>query len=293
MSDAPSMRENISLKQYCTLGIGGPARYFFEIHTIDEMKKAILFCKSNKLDFLTIGKGSNCLFDDRGFDGAVLLNKIDFIKKPSPGKFIVGAGYSFALLGAQTARQGWGGLEFASGIPATVGGAVFMNAGANGKETCETLDEVQFIDADGNEKTITKAEMSFSYRHSSLQDMPGAIVSATFNLIPHEKAREHQIEIVNYRIKTQPYSEKSAGCIFMNPPEASAGALIDKCGLKGTRVGSAEVSHKHANFLINAGGASCQDMLLLMQEVRNAVKASTGKELKSEVRYIPFQRDNP
>ncbi len=282
-------RENIPLKDYCTYGIGGPARFFLEIRTIAEMQAAISFCHTEKIAFMVLGKGSNCLFDDRGFNGAVLLNKIDFLDQTTPGTFHVGAGYSFALLGVQTARQGWGGLEFASGIPASVGGAVYMNAGASGKETCQTLAAVDFVSADGALHTYKRADLNFSYRHSPFQVIQGAIVGATFSLFPHAEARKQQIEIVNQRIKTQPYADKSAGCVFMNPAGDHAGALIDRCGLKGARVGHAEVSGLHANFLINAGEATCQDMLALIAHVNRHVVEMTGKELKSEVRYIPYE----
>lgn len=281
--------ENVPLKNYCTFGIGGPARLFFEIHSIEEMQQALQYCQKHNLHFFPLGKGSNCLFDDRGFNGAVMLNKIDFMQQPSPGTFRVGAGYSFALLGIQTARQGWGGLEFASGIPATVGGAVFMNAGANGKETCETLDSVEFAKPDGSLHIYHRKELSFSYRHSPFQQLKGVIVAATFILSPHQQARKQQIEIVNHRIKTQPYSDKSAGCVFMNPPDDFAGALIDKCGLKGTQIGGAAVSNLHANFLINAGKATCQEMLELMKLVRTRVKEASGKDLRTEVRYVPYE----
>src|ERR1700741_1309646 len=137
-----NLQSNKPLKDVCTLGIGGPARYFIEAHTIEDIQQALQFCKVEGLDFFILGKGSNCLFDDRGFDGLVISNKIDFFANPSPGVFHVGAGYSFSLLGVQTARQHWSGLEFASGIPCTVGGAIFMNAGANGSETCTALSSV-------------------------------------------------------------------------------------------------------------------------------------------------------
>src|SRR5262249_20595825 len=144
--------ENKHLKDYSTLGIGGPARYFVQVRKIEEIQTALKICKENNFRYFILGKGSNCLFDDRGFNGVMILNKIDFFEQPQPGLFHVGAGYSFSLLGVQTARQGWSGLEFASGIPGSVGGAVFMNAGANGMETSECLLSIDYVTMEGELK---------------------------------------------------------------------------------------------------------------------------------------------
>jgi UDP-N-acetylmuramate dehydrogenase len=281
-------REQVDLKQFSTLGIGGPARYFLEIDSISKMQQALYYCSSNQIPYIVLGKGSNCLFDDRGFNGAILLNKIDFFHQKMPGSFYVGAGYSFALLGVQTARQGWSGLEFASGIPASIGGAIWMNAGANGQETCHCLDSVEFVNNCGIQEVYQRQDLLFSYRHSPFQEKLGAIVAATFSLKKDEEARKVQIEIVNRRKKTQPYSAKSAGCIFLNPEGNQAGTLIDQCGLKGTAIGGAEVSSLHANFLINACNASCVEMVDLICLVKQQVKKTSGIELQSEVRRIPY-----
>jgi len=282
---------NKALREVCTFGIGGPALYYKEIHTIEEMQQAICVCKENHIRYMVLGKGSNCLFDDRGFQGAVLCNKIDFLKTPSAGVFHVGAGYSFSLLGTQTARQNWAGLEFASGIPATVGGAVYMNAGANGTETCETLISVDYVTDDGRFVTFPKSDLRFGYRHSPFQSMQGAIVGATFSLSPCTTARAKQLDIINYRKKTQPYGDKSAGCVFRNPTQGHAGALIDQAGLKGTGVGGAKVSELHANFIINTAGASSQEVLQLIEAIRKKVRETSGIDLESEVRFIKWSSD--
>lgn len=286
-------QKDIPLNKYCTFGIGGPARYFLEVTSISQMQQAIALCSKDNIPFMVLGKGSNCLFDDRGYNGAVLLNKIDFFEELSPGMFHVGAGYSFSLLGVQTARKGWGGLEFASGIPASVGGAVYMNAGANGGETCQHLDSVDYVNDTGELLCLKRNELHFTYRHSPFQNRKGAIVGATFALKQHSEARKRQIEIVNTRKKTQPYGAKSAGCVFLNPACGHAGALIDKCGLKGTSIGGAQVSEIHANFLVNAGEASCKDMLALIDHVKRQVKEHAQVDLSSEVRYIPYLQECP
>lgn len=282
---------NKPLREVCTFGIGGPALYYKEIHTIEEMQQAILVCNEKNLPYLVLGKGSNCLFDDRGFNGAVLCNKIDFLKTPSAGVFHVGAGYSFSLLGAQTARQNWAGLEFASGIPATVGGAVFMNAGANGSEACEHLISVDYVTDQGKLVTFSKGDLRFSYRHSPFQSMKGAIVGATFALSPCDSARAKQLDIISYRKKTQPYGDKSAGCVFRNPPVGHAGALIDQAGLKGSAIGGAKVSEMHGNFIVNTSGATCQEVLQLIEAVKKKVRETAGVDLESEVRIIKWGID--
>lgn len=276
------------LSELSTFGIGGPARLFFEAKTLGDLQEAIKYCHRENLPYFILGKGSNCLFDDRGFDGLVILNKIAFCEYEGPA-VSVGAGYSFSLLGTQTARKGWSGLEFASGIPGTVGGAVYMNAGANGKETCESLAEVTFVNEAGEVEVLKREEMEFSYRTSIFQKRKCAIVAAKFLLLPSEEARKKQLGIIDYRSRTQPYGDKSAGCVFRNPQAGSAGALIQQCGLKGRRVGGAEVSTLHANFIVNKGGATSQDVLALAEEVKKSVKEQTGIELEMEVRHIKLK----
>lgn len=275
-----------ALSTLSTFGIGGYAGYFTEIRSYSEMQEALILCKQNALPFHILGKGSNSLFSDRGINGVVLLDKIDFIRQVEPGRFHVGAGTSFSLLGTQTARQGWSGLEFASGIPASVGGAVFMNAGANGTDTSRTLVSVDFIDNDGILKTFLKEDLHFSYRTSSFQTMRGAIVGALFQLAPLLSAGEKRLSIIRSRHATQPYKQKSAGCIFRNPPDASAGALIEACGLKGKTIGGAQVSTLHANFIVNIDRATAKDVLQLIEYVKSEVAIKKGILLETEIRIF-------
>lgn len=286
---APLILKDKLLKEICTFGIGGPARFYVEARTIEEMQASLQYCLDENLPFFILGRGSNCLFDDRGFAGLVIHNKIDFKEEHPEGLFHVGGGYNFSLLGSQTARAGWSGLEFASGIPGSVGGAVFMNAGANGKETCETLVSVDFMTPEGDLKILKKEDLHFSYRHSSFQKLSGAIVGATFKLQPSSEARQKQIEIITYRKNTQPYGEKSAGCIFRNPNCGHAGALIDQSGLKGFQIGGAKVSEMHANFIVNTEKAKAADVLELIEHIKKKVKEHSGMDLESEVRFIPFE----
>jgi len=275
-----------ALRELSTIEIGGPARYFVDVKDIASMQEILRFCYRESMPYLVVGKGSNCLFADSGFEGLVIRNKIEFCHEVAPFRMYVGAGFSFSLLGTQTAKRGASGLEFAAGIPGSVGGAVYMNAAAQGYETQNALESVDYITEEGELVHFPREELSFSYRTSSFQNMMGAIVAATFALVPSEEASHLQKELLDYRLKTQPYSEKSAGCVFRNPRGASAGALIDACGLKGTRIGGAEVSLMHANFLVNIGGATSQDMLDLIDLVQKRVAEKTGYQLEQEVCVI-------
>ena len=240
------------------------------------------------LPTVIIGKGSNCLFDDRGFNGLAILNKIDYLVQEK-GFFQAGAGYSFARLGAITAKKGWTGLEFAAGIPATVGGAIYMNAGANGGETCATLIEVGYVTPSGGLTRLKREDLVFGYRFSSFQERGGAIVEGVFQLSPSEGAKQVQKELLGYRLTTQPYGEKSAGCAFRNPPNLSAGKLIEECGLKQALIGGASVSGLHANFIVNGGGATAQDVLDLMKSIKECVYDKKGILLEEEIRCIPYE----
>lgn len=287
----PVLHSDKLLSNYCTFGIGGLARYYTEAKDVQDLQSALHFCYEQKLPYFILGKGSNCLFDSKGFDGVVIHNKIDYFKQPMPGIFEVGAGYSFSLLGTQTARQGWTGLEFASGIPGSIGGAVFMNAGANGAETSDCLQSVDFLDFQGNHVRLSKEDLIFAYRTSSFQKMKGVITGATFKLQPSVTARQKQLEIISYRKKTQPYGDMSAGCVFRNPDCGHAGALIDQNGLKGLQVGDAAVSEVHANFIINLNKATSDEVLKLIEVIKTKIKETTGRELESEIRFISHKGD--
>lgn len=280
------------LKDLSTFKIGGPAKFFAAPTTVEEMSQLLKDAYAKGIPVLILGKGSNCLFSDKGFEGLVIRNQIDFMT-PLAKQIKVGAGFSFALLGARTAKASLAGLEFASGIPASVGGAIFMNAGANGGETADTLVSVDFLDEKGDLYTFAKEDLTFSYRKSSFQNMKGAIVSATFSLKEDPTAREKQLKIVEYRQKTQPYNDPSIGCIFRNPGGEcclSAAALIDQSGLKKMAIGGAEVSGKHANFIVNPSHtATASDVEALIQTVKEKVFTRFGVLLEEEIRKIGFE----
>jgi UDP-N-acetylmuramate dehydrogenase len=288
MAISSKFQQGKLLSELSTFGIGGPAKHFIEILSIAEMQEIISFCHLEHLPYIVIGKGSNTLFDDRGFNGLVILNKISFCEY-NDNQIYVGAGFNFSLLGVQSARRGLSGLEFASGIPGSVGGAVYMNAGAGGSDTAGVLTEVTYITEEGKCEIFPKDSIEFSYRFSSFQKKKGAIVAARFLLTPAEGAREKQLSLIDYRMKTQPYKDKSAGCIFRNPHAGSAGALIEGCGLKGVSIGGATVSPMHANFIVNKGGATAKEVKELSELVKKVVKEKKGIDLEMEVRQVPYE----
>lgn len=282
------IRENEPLARYTTIGLGGRARYFASVSSIKELKKALSFAKENKLSFFLLGKGSNTLFDDRGYSGLVILNRLNQCTITDE-IVVVDSGYSFANLGMKTAKRGLSGLEFASGIPGSVGGAVFMNAGACGSSTWDVLDRVTFIDENMNLKMEPSINLPAAYRYSFFQDTKCIIVSASFKLTKNINAKNTLKTLLDYRMQSQPYGDKSAGCVFKNPDGQSAGALIDACGLKGTTVGGAKVSEVHANFIVTEKGASAKDIYLLVELIKNEVTEKKNIVLKQEVCIVPFE----
>lgn len=269
--------------------VGGPADYFAEVETVEQLKEVLAFIKEKKLKYMIVGRGSNTLFDDLGFKGLIILNKINHLDRTDKTHISVGSGYSFSLLGTQTARWGLTGLEFASGIPGSVGGAIYMNAGANGKETADCLYSVTVMSQDGDVKSISRSDMTFSYRTSCFHNRDVVIIGATFQLEDEPHSRRRQIEIIKKRQATQPLNEPSSGCMFRNPEGSHSGALIEQCGLKGKRIGGAVVSPLHANFIINTGSATSDDVRQLANFIKQTVKEKTGQELHMEVRQVPYE----
>ncbi|XP_024383863.1 uncharacterized protein [Physcomitrium patens] len=290
-------RYDVMLSEVSTWGIGGPARIYAEVSTPDELATVLRYCTCHNVRWFVVGKGSNCLFDDRGFDGCVILNRINFLEKLGTGRYRVGSGYAFNTLGVQCSRDGFSGLEFAGGIPGTVGGAIYMNAGADGQETGDVVQNVEILTTSGVSHSLSRdaGELKFDYRFSPFQKMSdfSVIVAATFDLQPNSDAKQRQRIYLERRKRTQPVTEKSAGCVFRNPGAGcqSAGALIEQAGLKGVAIGGARVSEKHANFLINGGGSKSQDVQALIALVKEEVHKKFGLWLQDEVLYIPYNQE--
>jgi UDP-N-acetylmuramate dehydrogenase len=280
-------KQNVPLSTLSTFGIGGAALWLFRAEQKEDLQEALGFVSKEKCPFMVLGRGSNCLFSDEGFLGVVIQNRVNSFQDLGDGLFEVGGGVSFPSVGTRTARDGWGGLEFAVGIPGSVGGAVFMNAASHTQHTADSVAWVDYIDEQGAMVRLKREELSFGYRYSSLQNRRGAIAGVGFCLKRDETAILCQQEMVERRKRTQPIHDRSAGCVFRNPPGASAGALIEQAGLKGMVIGGAEVSRVHANFIVNRHGATARNVIDLMNHIREVVAQKTGVLLESEIRIVP------
>ncbi|WP_213318143.1 UDP-N-acetylmuramate dehydrogenase [Chlamydiifrater volucris] len=283
------VKREVPLSKYSTFRVGGPAKFFKAITTAEEAVEVFRFLRQTPLPYFILGKGSNCLFDDLGFRGLVLLNNINKKKFLTSTLLEVCSGHSFASLGRYTVSKKLGGLEFASGIPGSVGGAVFMNAGVQKQATADTVVRVKVINQNGEIVSYGKPELSFGYRSSRFQKFPEFILSAEFQLYHNPDSSVLENSYREKRMKTQPYKQLSAGCIFRNPSkEVPAGKLIEECGLKGLSVGDAVISPTHANFIVNKGAAKAKDILKLIELAKEAAQ-KRGFSLQEEVLIIPHR----
>ena len=282
-------RENEPLAAHCTFKIGGPAQLFVQPQTEQQLCSAAALCKEQAVRYYLLGNGSNILFADEGFAGVVLdVSALGSDIAVEGNMLTAGAGVRLTALCRAALEHGLSGLEFAYGIPGTVGGAVYMNAGAYGGEMKDVLTVVRYLTAEGEVVQASAAELDLSYRHSIFEENGGCILSAQFALQPGNAAdiRAKMDELMAKRVDKQPLDKPSAGSTFKRPAGAFAAALIDQCGLRGFRHGGAAVSDKHCGFVVNLGGATCADVLALCDEVRAIVKEKTGYELEKEIRVV-------
>lgn len=282
-------RENEPLAEHCTFKIGGPARVFVMPREEEQLCKAILLCRDSGLPYYLLGNGSNILFADEGWSGVVLdASALKSSIQREGCTLRAGAGTLLSSLCREALRAGLTGLEFAYGIPGTVGGAVYMNAGAYGGELKDVLTRVRYLNQEGQIVCAEAAELDLSYRHSIFEENGGCILSAEFRLTPGDPAeiQAKMEDLMGRRRDKQPLDKPSAGSTFKRPAGAFAGALIDQCGLRGYRHGGAAISEKHCGFVVNLGGASCADVLALCDEVRDIVQEKTGYLLEKEIRVV-------
>ena len=265
--------------------LGGPARYFIEPRSRDELSTVVKRLAENNIPMYLLGGGANLLVRDQGVDGAVIsLSHSAFSRVLINDRMVrVGAGKDVLKLVLELAKTGLAGLECQAGIPGTVGGEIRMNAGGTFGDIGSTVAEVTVMDSFGQVFTRQRDDLVFSYRRSNINAK--IILDALFELTPENPDRLAQRvkEIWMYKRNTQPLKDNSAGCIFRNPDGLSAGKLIDEAGLKGSVVGGAEISQHHANFIVARHGASSADVLALMELARKTVRDKTGIELESEV----------
>lgn len=283
------IKENEPLKKHTTWKIGGPAKIFIEPTSIEGLQQIFITIKKHNIPWFVIGKGSNLLVSDNGIDGAVIKLGENLAHIHQDGELIrVGAGYSLIKLATIISKQGLSGLEFAGGIPGTIGGAVYMNAGAHGSDISKILTRAHILMPDGTLKWYSNDEMEYSYRTSILQKNGGICVEAEFKLSEGDKAsiiKEMQ-DNKEYRRHSQPWDYPCCGSVFRNPLPHYAGQLIEEAGLKGYTIGGAQISEKHANFIVNRGNATAQNVLDLIKYVQQSIKEKYGIELKTEVELV-------
>ena len=276
------------LSKHTSFRIGGPAEVMIFPKNSEELaetlkKSALLDCKISIL-----GAGTNILAPDAGLKGVVICLKdcFDGMQQLEDNRIYVAAGVTMARAAVFAAGCGLSGMEFAHGIPGTVGGGIYMNAGAYGGELSDICESVQIMDMNGNLRVLSCAEMGFSYRHSRLEEEPGIVVGAVFQLTPmaEQQIREKMHALLSKRKASQPLEYPSAGSAFKRPVGGYAAALIDQAGLKGYRVGDAAVSEKHAGFVVNLNAATAQDVLDLLEQVAQKVYDASGISLEPEVR---------
>ena len=283
------VRTDEPLSRYTSFKIGGPADLFVEPQTTHDLNVALTCLRQQNVPVFILGNGTNLLVSDSGYRGAVIRLAGDFARLDFHGNQVdVGAAVSLPKLAKDACGRGLSGLEFAAGIPATVGGALVMNAGAHGSEIGNLVTEAEILDANGKVRTFTRSELSLSYRRSVLP--PQAVVCRVkLALQPGEtevllaKCQEHML----FRRKRQPRLP-NAGSIFKNPPQDAAGRLIEAVGLKGRRAGGAMISDVHANFFVNCGNATAEDVCTLIKMAQVAVAKQFGIELKLEVRLLGY-----
>lgn len=287
------IEENVSLKKYTTYNSGGIARCVVYPNSSNNLIKLITFLKENNIKFKILGNGSNLLFSDKNYDGVLIkLSKFNNIKFLSNNKIRVGAGYSLVKLCNQVAKRGLSGLEFASGIPGTVGGAVYMNAGAYKSDMGYIVSLVKVLTPDFKIINFVNKEMNFHYRSSFLQENPGYICLEV--VLKLKKGKREVIEEVmrerkERRLETQPLEYPSAGSVFRNPPDNYAGKLIEDAGLKGKTKGGAMVSDKHANFIVNYKDASSEDIRYLIDLCHDEVLKKFDIDMKIEQEFVNWE----
>ena len=302
--------ENEPMCKHTSFKVGGPARYFVKAENADDLKEAFTLARENKLPYFILGNGTNLLVADKGFDGIVitLAGKFSEINDLGNGAFNVGAATPLGRFARTAMKQGFAGIHKLAGIPGTLGGAIYMNAGAYGQEIGTCCTKVTVLDSDGNIREISNADCAFGYRQSifslrhceagSRSNPSGTILSATFQL-PAASAEGKTVadleaelaECMAKRKASQPLNMPNAGSTFKRldkgtadmPQQIAPGYYIEQTGLKGYRIGGAEVSTLHANFIVNAGGATATDIKQLSEFVQQKVTEKFGIELHREI----------
>lgn len=281
--------ENEPMSKHTSFKIGGNCKLMVYPNSTSQIQDIIKVCQDNGILYIILGRGSNLLVSDSGYDGVVICsNKLNNINLISDTEIYCESGVNLIQLCNFALKKSLSGLEFACGIPGSVGGAIFMNAGAYGGEMRDIVQSVKYMDSIGNIYELESSELDFSYRHSFFEDKNYFILSATIKL---HKSDQHSIrslmnDLLKKRKTKQPLEFPSAGSTFKRPKEGYAAALIEQCGLKGKTIGGAQISKKHSGFIVNIGNASCKDVNDLILETQKVVKQQTGIWLESEIKFI-------
>lgn len=283
------------MQKHITFRVGGPAEWFLLVDTVEQLKQVLALCKEQEEPYYVIGNGSDLLVSDSGVRGAIIrltgeFEEITAKETVNEGvcNICAGAGVMLATLSLRAGKKGFTGLEFANGIPGTVGGAVLMNAGAYGGEIKDTIVAAEVLTKDGEVRRLEKEELQLSYRHSAMMESGDIVLRAYFTLTVRPKLQIFAV-MESYRKarqEKQPLEYPSAGSTFKRPTGYFAGKLIQDAGLSGCKIGGAMVSTKHAGFVINAGGATATDVYNLIQHIRQTVKEKFQVELEPEVRFL-------
>ncbi len=281
------------MDKHTSFRIGGRADCLCEVKDTASLKRVIGLCREMQVPYFVLGLGSNLLVSDKGIEGVVIKLGGEFNEITLSEDNIIrcGAGSTLARLCVFARNMSLGGLEFAWGIPGSVGGAVYMNAGAYNGEIKDTAISAEYMDRDGNIRVYSRRELDFSYRHSVFTDTDHIILNASFKLEPRqqEKITERMQELMDRRKTKQPINHPSAGSVFKRPETGYAAALIEECGLKGYTVGGANVSEKHSGFIVNDNNATAADVLALIDHIKTVVKQEKNVELCCEVKFIGRQ----
>ena len=289
-----SLGEGTKLSELSNFRIGGRADFVFEARTNDGLKKAIALARREKFPFYVIGGGFNILFDDDGYRGLIVRNLAEEVEYRN-GRLIASSGTGLPSLLKSARGQSLTGLEFLAGIPGTLGGALFSNAGAFGQSIGEAVEEAVLLGTEGREQRISGRDFGFAYRRSLLQEKHSVILEASLVVAPGD-GRSSDVKVRDFlerrRTKHPPWGTACAGSYFKNPCSAdgqrvAAGRLLEQAGAKGLSVGGAVVYEEHGNFILNAGDATARDVLLLAQELKERVLKMFGVALEEEVVYLP------
>lgn len=284
----PGLEENVELAPFTTFKVGGPARFFYEAKSKEDLIAAVEFAKSADVPFVILGAGSNIVVSDDGYHGLVIKPTFDTISQ-SGVMVKAGAGARITKLVVFAAQNGMAGLEKFAGLPGSVGGAVWANLGTMGEEVSNLLVQVEILDDAGVVQEISNEDCEFAYRDSRFKHAPKEVIlSATFRMRAGNPVEIKKVvaETMKYKREVQDYEHPSAGSMFKNPEGESAGKLIDKAGLRGHKVGNAQISSKHGNFFINAGGAKAADVRRLVILAKERVKEQFDIDLEEEVIFL-------